>query len=193
MGSTVDANKSSYGSGLLQFTQFCDEHEIPEEAQLPADQVILTAFIGWECGKVLGKTVSQHLSGLLAWHNIHGMPWAGEDSWVKMGRATAHKEGTEHQRDPQVPVSQEHLFALAEDLDETKSKDAAVLACAMSTTWAVRRLGKTTVHSAKKFSEISRFERCEYSGHREGRCLCSGNTFTLDKDNKATGRKDDGY
>lgn len=45
MLSTVKSTRESYGAGLLHFNQFCDREDILENHRMPADAVLLSAFI----------------------------------------------------------------------------------------------------------------------------------------------------
>ena len=64
------ATRSGYGSGLLCFTQFCDNHQIPELSRMPASETLLV-FIRSRCSQTDFQIYAQHLAGwdsLLAHH-----------------------------------------------------------------------------------------------------------------------------
>ena len=144
---------TSYGAGLLRFTQYCDKLDIPESHRMPADRIILTAFIGAHVGSVGGKAVANWMSGLKMWHEYQGAPWHGNDAWVRMARTTANKEGTNFKRKPRDPVSMTHMKALKNGLDLTKPRDIAIWAIACTTFFGCRRLGETTIPSKAKFDK----------------------------------------
>ena len=144
---------TSYGAGLLRFTQYCDKLNIPESHRMPADRVILTAFIGAHIGSVGGKTVANWMSGLKMWHEYLGASWHGNDAWVRMARVTANKEGTVFKKKPRDPVSITHMKVLKNGLDLTKPRDIAIWAIACTTFFGCRRLGETTIPSKSKFDK----------------------------------------
>jgi hypothetical protein len=165
------ATKSSYGGGILRFSQFCDEHGIREEERMPASYALLSAFIGTYKGRVSGSTVKGWMSGLRAWHLVNHAPWHGDDDWVKLARSAANKEGAVHKRAPRSPISTEHLCvlkvrpptrqpptSLPDDsthqahLELSNPFHAAVWAVATATFFGCRRLGETTVLSKTAFS-----------------------------------------
>jgi hypothetical protein len=37
--------RSNYGTGLVQFTQFCDSINVPESQRMPASEALLAQFI----------------------------------------------------------------------------------------------------------------------------------------------------
>ena len=120
---------------------------------MPADKVILTAFIGAHVGSVGGKAVGNWLSGLKLWHKYNGAPWCGSEAWIRMARVTANKEGTAFKRKPRDPVSMSHLRVLKNGLDLTKPRDIAIWAIACTTFFGCRRLGETTIPSKAKFDK----------------------------------------
>jgi hypothetical protein len=56
--------RSSYAAGLLRFTQFCDDWQIPELKRMPASLNLLAAFASCYTGFYSGKTIGSWLSGL---------------------------------------------------------------------------------------------------------------------------------
>ena len=163
------ATKTSYGGGILRFSQFCDEHGIREEERMPASYALLSAFIGTFKGRVAGSTVRGWMSGLRAWHLVNHAPWHGDDKWVKLARSAANKEGVTHKKAPRSPISLEHLTVLKVStrrfwfeptsrpptqahLNLSLPFHAAVWAVATTTFFGCRRLGETTVLSRTTFS-----------------------------------------
>jgi hypothetical protein len=138
-GSLAPATKSTYGAGLLRFTQFCDKYEIPESDRMPASFLLLVAFISEHVGSVSGKTIRGWLSGLKAWHDTYHAEWCGDDRWLQMARVTANKEGTAFRLKRRDPVTLDHLLTLYEGLDLTSPAHAACWAIAACSFWGVRR------------------------------------------------------
>ena len=58
---TDGSTKDSYAAGLLRFTQFCDEHKVPEKDRMPASATLLSAFISHFAGKKSGSVLPSFL------------------------------------------------------------------------------------------------------------------------------------
>jgi hypothetical protein len=153
-GALAPATKSTYGAGILRFTQYCDEMRIPESDRMPAPFILLVAFISAHVGKVSGRTVKAWLSGLKAWHDTWHAPWNGDDRWVQMARTTANKEGASFRKRQRSPATVEHLRALLDTLDISTPPHAAVWAIACSAFWGCRRLGELTIKSRGSFDPM---------------------------------------
>lgn len=106
------STRSTYGAGILRFTQFCDLEDISEEDRMPASYSLLCAFLSSLAGKVSDSSMRSYLAGVRAWHVFHHAPWAGEDPWVGLARSAVAKAGVHLRRKPRAPVSLEHLIAL---------------------------------------------------------------------------------
>lgn len=144
--------KSTYAAGQLCFTQFCDKWEISEEDRMPASYSLLCAFIGEHKGLQSGNTIRSWMSGLRSWHIVNHAPWYGDDSWVKLARISANKEGTKHKRPLRAPVSIKHLSALRCTINISDPFHAAIFAVALCTFFGCRRLGETTVTTGAAFN-----------------------------------------
>ena len=72
------ATLSTYAAGLLRFTQFCDEFNVPETARMPASEALLCIFITSHGTGHIGKGSLIKLTGLELWHTINGAPWLGK-------------------------------------------------------------------------------------------------------------------
>lgn len=156
----VDDTKSSYGAGLLRFTQFCDRHDIPETDRMPASYLLLVAFIGEYSGSQSGSAMKNWLSGLKAWHDVCHAPWHGDDRWVELARRTANREGSSFTRPLRPPVTPEHMIALRNSLDISKPRDAAYWAVACVCFGSPRRLAEATVASIASFNAKFNVTRC---------------------------------
>ncbi|KAF5374244.1 hypothetical protein D9758_004720 [Tetrapyrgos nigripes] len=145
---TVEVTKETYGAGLTRFTQFCDKYK---EDRMPADKYLVSAFIGSHLGTISGKTASNSLSGLKAWHDAKLAPWCGNERLIQQARIAATKDSVHLKREPRYPITIRHLIALRKALDLSIPFHAAIWAAALTTFWACRRLGETTVPSESKF------------------------------------------
>jgi hypothetical protein len=71
----AESTAGTYGTGLLVFHVFCDQKDIPEAQHTPANHLLLSSFIATLAGAYSGKTITNYLYGIHAWHTIHGVPW----------------------------------------------------------------------------------------------------------------------
>jgi hypothetical protein len=70
-----EGTRETYGSGLLIFHVYCDNRAIPEPQRAPVSKVLLSTFISELAGAYSGKTISNYIYGVRAWHVLHGMMW----------------------------------------------------------------------------------------------------------------------
>ncbi|KAJ3567307.1 hypothetical protein NP233_g6448 [Leucocoprinus birnbaumii] len=143
---------TSYGAGLLRFTQYCDIMGISEGARMPASVTLLASFADKAVGFYSGKTVGTWLSGIRCWHVINQATWYGDDPLVKLAHTAAHKAGTGFQKPKRSPVTLAHLRALGNFLDVTTPHHAAIWAAALSAFFGCRRLGEVIISGRGKFS-----------------------------------------
>ncbi len=132
--------KKNYGAGLLRFTQFCDNLQVPESARMPASEALVAAFVAMYAGSVRHDTIGSWLSGLAVWHAINGAKWPDGNI------LTYTKKGAKKVEPPPLakrpPVTLEHMHALFAGLNLANTLDAAVFAVACSAFWGCRRYGR---------------------------------------------------
>ena len=73
--SWTEKTKEIYGAGLLVFHVYCDIHHITEALRCPITQPLLLAFLTSCAGAYLGSMLSNFVTGLYAWHELHGQLW----------------------------------------------------------------------------------------------------------------------
>ena len=72
------ATLTNYVTGLVWFTKFCDDFNIPEINRMPASELLLATFITTHgAGTVSNSTISSWLAGLQMWHLVNSTPWHG--------------------------------------------------------------------------------------------------------------------
>lgn len=72
LASVDHKTRETNATGLLCFTQYAGEFEIPEISRMPASDALLAAFVSSGAAKV---SSAQHLvGGLCLWHDVHGAP-----------------------------------------------------------------------------------------------------------------------
>lgn len=145
----AESTRTTYGAGIVKFTQFCNHWAIPEEDRMPASYALLCAFLSSVSGTVADGSVWSYMAGVRAWHVFNHAPWHGDDGWVQLARSSASKEGAKFRKKQRAPILFEHLVALRRAISLEDPFHAAVWAVALVTFFGCRRLGETVV--AKKF------------------------------------------
>lgn len=124
-------------SGLLRFTQYCDEFAIPEISRMPASDTLLAAFVSSGAAKV---SSAQHwVDGLRLWHEVHGAPWLGGPLLARALTGVKKLAPASSHRLPRPPVTFEHMEALLRGLNFSNTKDCAVWAAAAVAFWSCCR------------------------------------------------------
>ena len=120
----------SYGAGLLMWHCFCDAKGVPELGRAPATQALLSVFVAHLASAYSGKTIAGYLSGVRAWHILHGQPWMLEDREMEtMLRAAAKLTPDTSKRNKRRPYTPAFMSAVRSQLDLDNPLDAAVFAC----------------------------------------------------------------
>ncbi|KAG2112430.1 hypothetical protein DEU56DRAFT_749356 [Suillus clintonianus] len=133
--------RSNYGAGLLCFTQFCDQHRVPESECMPASSDLLVAFLANAAGTISSSAANTWMAGLHYWHSINGADWHGADSdvlrHIRRGLSKLTPPSSKCTKCP--PVTLAALTQLARGLDLSNSLDIAVFATAAVAFWACCR------------------------------------------------------
>jgi len=136
----------NYGAGLLRFTQFCDDFNIPESLRMPAPKWLLSIFITTRgAGSVGGGSLRTWLLGLELWHIVNSAPWRGA-CHLKRATKGAHRQAPDDSSRPKcLPVTLAHLKLLRAHLNLNNTFDATVFAAAMVAFWCQCRIGEVCV------------------------------------------------
>jgi hypothetical protein len=154
-----EATRSGYGSGLLRFTQFCDNHRIPETSRMPASESLLVLFAADAAGQISPSTLNTWLAGLHFWHIVNGATWHGGERLTQIRKGVRKLTPTTSKRKKRPPVTAEHLYALRRGLDLTNSFDASVWAVACVAFWSCCRLGELLIPSPNAFDPVKHAAR----------------------------------
>ena len=161
----------AYGAGLLMWHCFCDAKSIPELGRAPANQAVISAFIAHLVTAYSGKTISGYLSGVRAWHILHGLTWAFDKKVVDtMLRAAEKLTPSTSRRKKRSPYTPAFISAIRGQLDLDKPLDAAVFACLTTCFYASARLGEFTVRTLVSFSPATHVttQHLSYDQDRNG-------------------------
>ena len=145
--------RAAYGAGLLMWHCFCDSRAIPEPERAPASQALVSAFVAHMAAAYSGKTISNYLYGIRAWHMLHSVPWQVESSEMEtMLRAADKLTPNASKRKKRRPYTPEFIVALKGQMNLEDPLDAAVFACLVTCFYASARLGEFTVRTLGSFN-----------------------------------------
>ena len=142
---------SNYGTGLLRFTWFCDDLQIPEETCMPAPEWLLSSFILTQGAGTVGKgTIATWLARLQLWHEINYAPWFGHShlKHILQGASAAVPWPPSMAKRPKrLVVIIAHLLALKSNLSLSNTFDTAVFAITCIAFWGQCRLAELCIDS----------------------------------------------
>ena len=144
--------KASYGTGLLVFHVFCNSHNIPEIDRCPVSQPLLLSFISTCTGTYSGNTLANYITGVCAWHMLHGRPWLLDSDTLKATiegvACLAPPSAKCPQRDPFTP---DIITLFKSQLSPDDPLEAAIFACIAVCFWGIARVGEFMVPSINAF------------------------------------------
>jgi hypothetical protein len=162
--SWAKGTRSLYGSGLLAFHVFCDSRAIAETQRCPASTALILLFIANAAGSYSGKTITNYVFAVRAWHVLHGQPWQPNPLEVKAALdGSMVLTPASSQRPKRQPVTILFLTTAAAHVDMTVPFDAAFFACLTVAFYSVSRLGELTVPSLKAFDAGRHPKRADLS------------------------------
>lgn len=134
---------------MVRYAEYCEIRSIPEQDRFPLTADLAAAFIGWAAGQLGESAVRSWMSGLLAWHTVHGFSFPPPKSEpIRIAHmAVAKLAPTKSKKPPRPPVTLAHLHLLYNNLSFTNAFDIAVWAVACCAFWGLMRLGEATVPS----------------------------------------------
>lgn len=149
----AEGTRESYGSGLLIFHVFCDSKSIPEDQRAPASHILISSFISCMAGHYSGKTISNYVYGVRAWHVLHGVAWKLNDMEIDtLLKASLSMTPATARRSKREPYTIELIIAIREQLNLSNPVDAAVFACLTTAFYATARAGEFTVPRLDAFN-----------------------------------------
>ena len=144
--------REAYGAGLLMWHCFCDDRQIPEQERAPASQALISSFVAHMAAAYSGKTISNYLYGVRAWHILHSIPWHLEKGGMDtMLRAADKLTPVSAKRKKRQPYTPDFIRAIKQQMNLSDPLDAAVFACLTTCFYASARLGEFTVRTLKCF------------------------------------------
>lgn len=149
----ADSTREVYGSGLLAYHVFCDRRGIPETHRAPASNTLIAAFIASLAGLYAATTIRNYVSGVRAWHILHGVAWSMNEIEVEgLLKAASALAPSTSKRKQRQPFTVDYITAIRNSLDLDLPLHAAVFACLTTTFYAAARLGEFVVKTLGRFS-----------------------------------------
>ena len=146
----------TYRSGLLTFHIFCNRKHILEADCAPASPILLAAFISMLAGSYSGSAVSNYLSGIKAWHTIHGLGWTLSDVETDaLLKATFSLTPPSSKRPLRDPYTVDTITTIHTRLDMASPLHATVYACLTTLFYATARTGEFTTRTLTSFDPTS--------------------------------------
>ncbi|KIJ60483.1 hypothetical protein HYDPIDRAFT_45952, partial [Hydnomerulius pinastri MD-312] len=160
--SWAKGTRESYGAGLLLFHVFCDLKSVPEQQRCPVDSLLILAFVSSCAGSYSGKTLSNYIYAIRAWHILHGQPWRMEQNELNaaLDGAAALAPPTS-KRPKRAPFTLEIVLKIRHQLDLSQPLDAATYACLTNALYALARLGEFTLTNLKCFDPTKHVKRSD--------------------------------
>ena len=131
---------------------FCDGKAVLELGRAPASQPLVSAFVAHMASAYSGKTISNYLHGIRAWHILHGVPWRLEKAEMDtMLRAANKLTPNTSKRKKRRPYTPDFISAVRRHLDLRDPLDVAIFACLTTCFYASARLGEFMVRTLQSF------------------------------------------
>ena len=143
----------AYSTGLLMWHCFCDSRQVPEQERAPSSQALISAFIAHMAAAYSGKTISNYLHGVRAWHILHSIPWhLDKGEMDTMLRAADKLTPGSSKRKKWQPYTPDFISAVRQQMDLNDPLDAAVFMCLTTCFYASAWLGEFTVRTLQSFN-----------------------------------------
>lgn len=157
----------SYAAGLLVFHVFCDHRGIPEDQRAPASPDLIGLWISHLAGSYSGGAVRNYVSGVRAWHIIHGVEWRiNKPQLDTLLRSSERLRPLESRRKKRQPFTVQFIEALLSQLDLNDPFDASTASCLTTTFFGAARVAEFTVPRLESFDPVKHVTR---AGMRTGR------------------------
>ncbi|KAG2060439.1 hypothetical protein BDR06DRAFT_1053562 [Suillus hirtellus] len=148
--------RECYGVGLLIFHIFCDERSVPEDQCCPVNTWTMLNFVSSCAGSYSGKTLTNYIYTVKAWHTIHGQAWGvNQDQLKALLDEAAELTPASLKRSKWEPFTVKLILQIRSHLNLGTPLDAAVYACLTTAFYTLCQLGELTTKTIKDF-EVER-------------------------------------
>ncbi|KAE8238245.1 hypothetical protein A4X06_0g8916 [Tilletia controversa] len=150
----AESTLATYGTGLLRWLLWCEQHALPASARFPAHVGDVVDFIESVAGHFSGGSIRNWVSGLRAWHAIHGSALDTVHLRIVTALRGADRLTPESsKKPPRAPFRLHHLWAIRRHVQPDSPLDSAVWACILVAFWGLARLGELLVKNGKSFNK----------------------------------------
>ncbi|KAJ7800217.1 hypothetical protein B0H13DRAFT_1673040 [Mycena leptocephala] len=142
----AEGTAESYGSCLLSFHVVCDSKTVPEATRAPASPTVPAPLMRRSSKRssfLSGSTISTYVSGVHAWHILHGVP--------SLLRAADRITSSSSKRQARMPYTTDILCKLHPHFDLSLPLEASVWSCLITLFWSPSRGGEFTVKVLTSF------------------------------------------
>jgi integrase len=155
--SLADGTREAYGSGIYNLEAY--SYRRGEQCTLPASHALLYGWVLSLTGSVSWNTISQYLTAVRAWHQIHGVEWLGLDPILDRAvRGAKAFDPPTAKRAPRPPVTVDQLEAITRHLNLTNPVHAAVLCAATAAFFGIARLGEIVQKGKRSSAKLPKRE-----------------------------------
>ena len=144
------STRSTYGTGLAKYHQYCDTIMLPEINRTPASTTIIAGFVTYLSGAYSKTAITNFIAGVKAWHFINNLQYDVDDKLLQtllQGAARVQPLPQPRRR----PLTTVELEKILKNLDISQHEQAAVAACLTTCFYSCARLGEFTVPTTQSF------------------------------------------
>ncbi|KIJ05736.1 hypothetical protein PAXINDRAFT_93046, partial [Paxillus involutus ATCC 200175] len=164
----ADSTRESYGSGLLAFHVFCDAKGIPDFQQAPAHSDLISVFIAYLAGSYSGKTISNYVCGVRAWHILHGQVWSLNDLEINALLLAAQRVSpATSRRKKRQPFTVGFISAVRRHLNLNNPLNTSAYSCLTSGFYSIARAGELTIPTLTSFDPKRHIKRSNVRMERD--------------------------
>jgi hypothetical protein len=149
----VPSTLETYGAGLQTYHIFCNQHNIPEVNHTPTSTALIQCFISSLAGGYVPSTIENSVTGVHAWHIMHGLEWKVNLVYTNLLLKAASAIVPLAQT-PRALFELQLLERIKPHLNLSVLLDAAVWACALALFFGLARAGELTTSWQYGFSSL---------------------------------------
>ncbi|GBE84447.1 hypothetical protein SCP_0604260 [Sparassis crispa] len=136
--------------------------DIPKGERTPASSILMASFIATLAEAYSGKTIGNYITGIRAWHLLHGLPWVMKKNEMDVLLKSADVLTPSSSKcTPREPFTIEILAHIHGKLSLSEPLDAAVWACLTTAFYAVARVGEVIVRNLTAFDPTLHVKRSD--------------------------------
>ncbi|KAE8181279.1 hypothetical protein CF336_g8979 [Tilletia laevis] len=167
IASWAKSTLEGYAAAVLHWYAWATAVALPARLTFPIKSTELISFIASSSGIYHGNTISKWVSGLRAYHIIHGSSMDSKNEAVLQAlRGALRQTPASAIKPPRIPYTAAILIALRPAFRLAEPFDAAVWALLLAAFWGLARLGELTIPSQAAYSTRFHAPRERILGHK---------------------------